>query len=261
MRIRGDMMTNSDPFSLNGKNIIITGASSGIGKACAIRCSERGAKVMIVGRNYGRLLETKTLLTGEGHIEIAADISHTDTICSIVQEANKTFGTIDGLIHSAGVSYHKPLHVMKRVDYDDTFSVNVLAAFELCKQISKKGFYQEGASLVLIASVMASVGAILKVGYCSSKGALVSGMKAMALELARKNIRVNTVSPGVIETEMVKRNYSKADDSALNNVLMNQVIGIGHPDDVAYACIYLLSDASRFITGTDLVVDGGYTAQ
>lgn len=254
-------MTNSDVFSLEDKNIIITGASSGIGRACAVRCSECGARVVAVGRSLERLAETEDRLTGNGHLLISADVSEMDSIKDVVQEAYTTLGPIDGFIHSAGVSFHKPLHLMSYDDYYKMYAVNVLAAFEFCKQISRKGIYQEGTSLVLIASVMASVGAILKVGYCSSKGALVSGMRAMALELARKRIRVNTISPGVVETEMVKRNYAKADDSTLSNVLSNQAFGIGQPEDVANACIFLLSRASKFITGTDLLVDGGYTTQ
>lgn len=250
-----------DVFSLHERNIIITGATSGIGKACAIRCSELGAHVVVIGRDDKRLDETYDLLYGEGHLRISADVSDTESIKDIVSKSQSTLGNIDGFIHSAGVSYHKPLHLMNRFDYESMYAVNVLAAFEFCKQISRKGVFREGASFVLIGSVMASVGATLKVGYCSSKGALVSGMKAMALELANKKIRVNTISPGVIETEMVKRNYAKADDKALANVLNKQVLGLGQPDDVANASIYLLSDASRFITGTDLLVDGGYTAQ
>jgi NAD(P)-dependent dehydrogenase (short-subunit alcohol dehydrogenase family) len=147
-------------------------------------------------------------------------------------------------------------------DFERTYAVNVIAAFEFARQIAARGNHcADGSSFVFIASVMASVGVALKVGYCSSKGALVAGMKAMALELAMKNIRVNTVSPGVIATELVDKNYQKAPGDALDSILKNQVLGMGMPENVAHSCIYLLSSAGSFITGTDLKVDGGYTAR
>jgi len=256
------MSLDMEAFSLQGKNIIITGASSGIGRACAIHCARFGANLVLVGRDRGRLEETKGKLSSGKHLIFAKDVTLYDNIKDIVAESVSSLGPLHGFIHSAGISYHKPLHLMTPKDFERTYAVNVIAAFEFARQIAARGnHYADGSSFVFIASVMASVGVALKVGYCSSKGALVSGMKAIALELAKKNIRVNTVSPGIIATELVDKNYRKAPGDALDSVLKNQALGMGMPENVAHSCIFLLSSAGNFITGTDLTVDGGYTAQ
>ena len=141
------------------------------------------------------------------------------------------------------------------------FSVNVIAGFELAKIISKKKYlYKNGASFVFISSVMGILGQLGKIGYCSSKGSLISGVKAMALELASKKIRVNCILPGVVETEMSNEMFQKLSEESKKNIVDMHPLGLGKPEDIAYACVYLLSDSARWVTGTNLIIDGGYSA-
>jgi len=248
-------------FSLNGKNIIITGASSGIGKQCAITCSHYGASAIIIGRNEDRLKETYNLLQGRDHLYYLLDIKKYNDLNSIINDAVKRLGPISGFIHSAGVEITKPFKVMNPDDYTDLFSVNVISAFEISKIILKKKYSAENLSLVFISSIMSVLGQPGKVGYCSSKGALISGVKALAIEYASRNVRANCISPAIIETEMVKKLFNTISEESKNEILKMHPMGFGKPEDVANACIFLLSDASRWITGTNLIVDGGYSAK
>jgi len=249
-------------FSLTGKTIIVTGASSGIGRECAITCSRYGANIIAIGRNTDRLMATIEQLKAGNHDIYAADISDFNHINEIVKSVSSKQGRIAGFIHAAGMVFNKPVHLTKPDDYVRMYDVNVLAGFEFIRNISKKGVYDSnGTSLILISSVMSLAGTVLKTSYCSSKGALVSGSRAMALELAPRGIRVNCISPGVVGTEMVERFKDKAPDGALIDVLSKQVLGLVSPHDIALGAVYLLSPASRFVTGTNLVIDGGYLAQ
>ena len=146
-------------------------------------------------------------------------------------------------------------------DYTNLFSVNVISAFEISKIILKKKYSAENLSLVFISSIMSILGQPGKVGYCSSKGALISGVKALAIEYASRNVRANCISPAIIETEMVKKLFDTISEESKNEILKMHPMGFGKPEDVANACIFLLSDASRWITGTNLIVDGGYSAK
>jgi len=249
-------------LSLKGKNIIITGASSGIGKHCAITCSKLGANVVLVARNRQRLEETYNSLEKGTHLIFSQDITEYNEIENIVINSVERIGKISGFLHSAGIEMTLPLRAMKSSYYENMFSVNVIAGFELARIISKKKYLNEnGASFVFIASIMGLLGQSGKIGYCSSKGALLSGVKAMALELSEKNIRANCVLPGVVKTPMSKRMLEKLPEEARQSVNDMHPLGLGNPQDVANACAFLLSDAARWITGTNLIVDGGYSAR
>jgi len=155
-----------------------------------------------------------------------------------------------------------PLKMMKPEYYEKLFSTNVISGFEIAKIMSKRNYLDNyGASFVFISSIMGILGQSGKVGYCSSKGALISGMKAMALELYSKNIRVNCVSPAIVETDMTKKLFENISEDSKNEISKMHPMGFGKPEDVANACIYLLSDASKWVTGTNLIVDGGYSAR
>lgn len=251
----------NNPFSLENKNIVITGASSGIGRQCAISCSQQGAKVIIIGRNEERLLNTYNSLEGDGHLRYLLDITRYDEIETVIQDAINKIGKISGFIHSAGIEITKPLKVMNHEDYNNLFSVNVISAFEISRIILKKKYSEDNSSLVFISSVRGMLGYPGAVGYCSSKGALNAGVKAMALEYASRNIRINCVSPAIIETDMVKKLFETISDESRSEILKMHPMRFGKPEDVANACIYLLSDASRWVTGSNLIVDGGYSAR
>ncbi len=248
-------------FGLAGLNVMITGASSGIGRECAIQCSRYGANVVLIGRNRDRLEQTLSLLKPGSHLSYAADISDYVNIQNIVRDSVDKLGAMAGFIHSAGIGGTFPIHLTKPEIYEREFRINVISGFEFVRLLSKKGSYPEtGASYVFISSVMSVVGEGLKTAYCSSKGALISGVRSMAMELGRKKIRVNAISPGIIDTEMNDRYEDKVPANAMENMLKNQVLGLGKPTDVALACVYLISRAASFVTGTNMIVDGGYTA-
>jgi NAD(P)-dependent dehydrogenase (short-subunit alcohol dehydrogenase family) len=248
-------------YSLESRNILITGASSGIGRQCAISCSKMGARVILVGLEIDKLQETVSLMEGSDHIYFDQDITEYEKLESVIKESVDKLGPIHGFIHSAGIEMSRPLKILKAENFEKVLAVNAIAAFEIIRILSKiKNLPSEGASYVLISSVMGVLGDIGNVAYCSSKGALLSAGKAMALELAPKKIRVNCVLPGVVETEMSKQLFLTISEESKNSILKMHPLGLGKPEDIANACIFLLSGASRWITGTNFFVDGGYSA-
>jgi NAD(P)-dependent dehydrogenase (short-subunit alcohol dehydrogenase family) len=253
-------MTN--PFSLEGKNIIITGASSGIGRQCAISASEMGATVVLTGRDESRLKSTCNHLAPGNHLYYSLDITDDTKLEPVVKDAVDQIGKISGFIHSAGIEKTLPLSVMKPSIYKEVFAVNVIAGLEFAKIVTKKKYAADKGSLVYIASVMGFCGETGLSAYCCSKGALINGVKALALELASKNIRVNSVSPAHLEdTAMSITKMDSFSEQNKKEKLLLHPLGFGKTIDVANACIYLLSDAARWVTGANLVVDGGYSAR
>ena len=252
-----------NPFSLKDKKIIITGASSGLGRACAILFSQLGAIIVLMGRDENRLIETrKNMLNPENHLIISLDLTNIDAIEAHIKEAYSKLGTFDGLVHCAGISATLPLRLINEDKLNTFFQTNVYSAIYLCKILSKPKYMNEkGGSFVLISSIMGHVGEVGKTIYSLTKGALLAGTKSMALELAQKKIRVNCVSPGVIITPMTSAQPYNESEESLNLIKSYHPLGLGEPNDVANACAYLISDASKWVTGTNLMVDGGYTAK
>jgi NAD(P)-dependent dehydrogenase (short-subunit alcohol dehydrogenase family) len=250
------------PFTLNNRNIVITGASSGIGRQCAITCSNMGANVILIALEEEKLNETIKLIPGPNNICYTQDVTKYEEIENIISDAVSRVGKISGFIHSAGIEMTLPLNALKPEHYSKTYSVNVISAFEISKKIANKKYLDEsGASFVFIASIMSEFGQAGKIGYCSSKGALVAGARAMALELISKKIRVNCISPAVVGTEMSQTLLDSLSPEAQNEIIKMHPMGIGHPVDVANGCVYLLSNASKWITGINLFIDGGYGAK
>ena len=252
-----------NPFSLEGKTVLITGASSGIGQQCAISCNQMGARLILIARRKEKLIETIGKLHPNNNLYYSFDVTNYPDIELIIADAVKKAGPIHGFIHSAGIEFTLPLSVTKPTHYQELFATNVIAGFEFAKVLSKKKYAdQKGGSFVYISSVMGFLGEIAHSAYCSSKGALIAGTKAMALELASKKIRVNCVSPAQIEgTEMTLKMFESSSEQNKRDILSMHSLGYGKTEDVAYGCIYLLSDASKWVTGTNLIIDGGYSAK
>ena len=248
-------MMNYNPFSLEGRTILVTGASSGIGQAAAIECSKLGAKLIITARNEKRLLETMDMLDGDGHAFIIADLSLPENVGKLVEE----LPTIQGFISNAGINKMLPISFIKENDILDTFQVNTISPMLLLKELVKKKKLQKNTSVVYTSS-MAGVG-VAAAGnsvYTASKGAISTFIKCAALELASKNIRVNAVCPGMIMTPMI---YDESlEKEQLDEDMKRYPLGrYGNPKDIALAMVYLLSDASAWVTGTNLIIDGGLT--
>ncbi|MEE4257630.1 MAG: SDR family oxidoreductase [Bacteroidales bacterium] len=257
------MKDNKTPFSLRDKTIIVTGASSGIGRQCAISCSQLGAKLILIGRNTGRLKETMDLLDKkEEHKAFPLDLLDYNRFDEALNEIKLKYESIDGIVNCAGISTTLPFRRVTPERMDDFFKNNVAMGFNLCRRvIQEKLMSNTGGSIIFISSVMGMVGANGKVLYGMTKGALLSGARSLALELAPKNIRVNCISPGVVLTPMSKNAIYSKDEESLQRIRDLHPLGLGEVEDVAYACVYLLSDASKWVSGSNLVIDGGYTAQ
>ena len=249
-------------FSLSNKTILITGASSGIGRSCAVQCSKMGASLLLMGRNVDELNRTVSELQPGTKVEmIVADFSKMVDLELVIAEKILTIGKIAGFIHCAGVEKTLPLKKQSSEVFQSIFDINVFAGFELAKIISLKKYKAEKASFVFIASVAGMVGESGKTIYSASKGAVISGARSMSMELARSDIRVNSISPAMVKTPILEKMFDGIGEDATQNIIKKHPLGIGEPEDVANACVFLLSDAAKWITGTNLVVDGGYTAQ
>lgn len=251
-----------NPFSLEGKTILVTGASSGIGRQCAIDCSKMGAKVILVARNEERLAETLSQMEGEGHLTVAYDLTDAEGLKALVAGIVQQAGQLHGALHCAGISDTLPLKLMKTDTIDKFFRTNVYSAIELTREIcSIKNVSKEGASIVFFSSIMGCVGESGKSLYSMTKGALIAAARSLACEYAKKNIRFNCISPGAILTP-INANLPHMKDPERQVILESlHPLGMGKCSDISNACIYLLSNASRWVTGQNLIVDGGYTSK
>lgn len=248
-------MAGYNPFSLQGKTILITGASSGIGAAVAIECSKLGASVIITGRNEERLSHTYTLLDasfGVNHKMVVADLSDEVNISSFVEQIDG----LDGLVNNAGVNRVKPVTFIKQEDFDYVFQSNIWISVNLTRILCKKKKLKKNGSIVFTSSVSAFFNAPGRALYASSKAALTAFMRSFAVELADKGIRANAVHPGLVETKLIVENLTEED--LKNNLKEYPLNRFGKTEDVAWAIIYLLSDASTWVTGTSMIVDGGF---
>ncbi|MGD8779542.1 MAG: SDR family oxidoreductase [Ignavibacteria bacterium] len=256
-------MSFKNPFQLEDKLIIVTGASSGIGKACAVLCSQLGATVILLARNEDRLKGTYSELTkNKKHEYYSVELTDYNKVEKVVEQIFEKHGKINGLLNAAGISTTMPLKIIKNEQLEEFFSINVISSINLTKCVTKKKYFaEEGGSIIFISSVMGVVGEIGKTTYSLTKGALISGARSLALELSSRKIRVNCISPGVVETPMSQNAVYGKDEVMFNRVKSQHPLGPGKAEDVANACIFLLSDSSRWITGTNLIIDGGYTAR
>lgn len=251
-----------NPFTLEGKTIIVTGASSGIGQQVAITCSKMGAKVAIIGRNQERLEETRYQLEGSGHIVVSFDLTDLNHHKEVVESIVAQLGTIDGLVNCAGISTVLPYKLMTPEKVEYFFRTNVFMTVELTRHVlGIKNVNKAGASVIFLSSIMGCVGENAKSLYSFTKGALISGCRSLALEYAPKKIRINVISPGLIETAINRNQPYLADPEKRLLTESLYPLGLGETNDIANTCVFLLSDASRWLTGQNIIVDGGYTCK
>ena len=243
-----------NPFTLEGKTILVIGASSGIGRATAIICATLGASVMALGRNETRLNETLTSMAGNSHRIMKCDITNEEEVKSIIAGLDK----VDGVAFSAGIQETSIVKQLNREVLDRLFETNFFSIASFSTQFLKQKKLKKNSSIVFVSSLASSV--LAEVGnaaYSSTKGALTSFSRVSAKELVSRGIRVNTVSPGMIKTPLLAQ-INVSDEEFKENE-KKYPLGYGEPDDVACAIAYLLSGASKWITGLDLKIDGGLT--
>lgn len=243
-----------NPFSLKEKSILVTGASSGIGRAVAIECSKSGASIIASGRNQERLNQTLADLEQAGsHIGVQADLTVSEEISRLVSE----IPVLDGAVFCAGINDKTLVKMIDQEKIEKMFQTNVFSQILLIKELIKKKKLNSGASLVLISSIASSYSTISNALYASSKGAVESFVRVLALELAPRKIRVNAIRPGMVETPILE---SYALTEGLEEFKKQFPLGrFGRPEEIAFGVVYLLSDASQWTTGSFLTIDGGIT--
>lgn len=237
-----------NPFHLRDKTILVTGASSGIGREVAIQCAKVGARLVISGRDEARLNETLAVLTGAGHRALFADLTNPKQVDALVEQA----GEIDGVVHGAGVSGVMPIRMVSDAFLDHVISINFKAPVLLTQRLLYQKKIRDGGSIIFMTSLAAHTGTIGLGPYAAAKAGLIGLMRCLALEVARRGIRVNALSPGLVNTPLLDHIQSLLDEKSKMYPL-----GIGRPEDVAYAVLYFLADASRKVTGTSFHLDGG----
>lgn len=250
-----------NPMDMTGRRIMVTGASSGIGRETAILLSQLGAKLVLVARDESRLGETKSLLEGGDHRVEPFDLEALDDIFSWMKSLGEEFGTLSGLVHCAGIQMMLPLRMITTRQIAKMTGVNLSAAIMLVKGLSQKGVLASSGSVVLMSSITGMVGSPAMSLYSATKGALVALTKSLALELAGSGLRVNCIAPALVDTPMFEDLKNLFGAEGLAKIESAHPLGIGRPRDIANATAFLLADTGRWITGTTLVVDGGYTAQ
>ncbi len=252
----------SDLIELQGRKILVIGASSGIGRQTAVTLSRLGAEVYLAARTEERLRETLALLEGEHHGLYVADMEVPEQIETLIKTVVQEHGPLDGLVYSAGITGSMALNMLKPEKLRQVMNVNFFGFVESVRQFSRKGRFNGGARIVGVSSVAATCGDKAHTAYSGSKAAMDGAMRCMAVELAEKGIGINTVAPGMVRTEMNEYFIQSrgADSEAVRKTLSRQYLGIGETEKVAAAIAFLLSPASGFITGVAMPVDGGYTS-
>lgn len=245
-----------NPFSLEGKNILVTGASSGIGRGICIDTSKMGATVHLMARNEQRLAETLSQMEGEGHQMHQVDLCDKDALTELVD----SLPPLDGVVLCAGIIKTMPVKNISEDALEEIFNTNIMADIRMVSRMLKKKKLNKGASVIFISSVSTFN---VKVGnslYSATKGAVNSFAKAMALEVSKQNMRVNCIQPGFVPSSILSSGAIE-EDAFLKFYAERHPLGFGTPTDIANTCIYLLSDAARWVTGSIFTIDGGYTLQ
>lgn len=250
------MINMYNPFSLKDKVILVTGASSGIGREVAIVCSKMGAKMIISGRNKERLDETLCLLDGKSHMAITADMRSEEDIVNLAE----TVPILDGFSNNAGITKVVLVKHIKTPMLNDILTTNTISPIVLTQMLLKKGKIKSPGSIVFTSSLSGVY--CVHYGesmYAASKGAISGFAKGAALDLSKYHIRVNSVCPGIIRTELFETNSVLTPEELEEKKKYFPLRRFGQPNDVANAIVYFLSDASSWVTGADLKIDGGYT--
>lgn len=251
------MSISYNPFSLEGKTILVTGASSGIGRGTAIECSKMGANVVLSGRNSARLKDTLNQMAGEGHVILNGDLTSENDLNRIIDQ----MPSLDGIVHCAGISQIKMVKFMDKASLENVFNVNFFGPIMLNSELLKKRKVKKGGSIVFISSISGIYASqIGEAGYGATKAALSGYTKSAAIELAAQRTRVNCIHPGVVETPLLQISNDTFTEDDLEALKKRYPLKrFGKPEDVAQCAIYLLSDASSWMTGSNILLDGGFT--
>lgn len=245
-------MIGYNPFSLERKTIMVTGASSGIGRGIAVACSKMGANIIIIGRNEHRLQETLQVLEGNGHTMIKCDLTDNTMLVNSVS----SLPNLDGIVHCAGIGQRIPCKVIHNVDVDNVMDINFKAPVILQAELLRQKKINKQASVIFIASIASWSPSIGNAVYSASKGAIISYANCLALELASRKIRVNCISPAMVWTDLVFADGTD-EEKLKEDEIKYPLKRYGTPEDIANLAIYMLSDASSWMTGSNVKISGG----
>lgn len=247
--------------ALQGMIYLVTGASSGIGRSTAILLAECGARVVLNGRDEVRLNETLSALRGSGHIVVPAALDGADQASDLVKQIIENSGSLNGMFHSAGIEMIRPVRLTKQAHLSEILGSSLFAAFGIARALSGKNAMVDGGSLVFMSSVAGSTGQVGMTAYSAAKSAVDGMVRSLACELAGRKIRVNSIAAGAVNSAMHDRLTKGSGEDATKAYADSHLLGIGTPEDVAQAVLYLLSPSSSWVTGTTMFVDGGYTVR
>ncbi len=251
------MSNNLNNFDFSGRTYLVTGASSGLGRAVSKKLDAYGADVVITGRNINRLDETFSSLGGNGHLAFALDLSEPD-YTDLFDFILKNKGKLDGIVHCAGVSPVVPLPSLTRSRSEQCMNTNFFSFIELMRLYSKRKYRPERGSIVAVSSISSIYPDKCQTIYAASKAALNTAIQGLALELADKDIRINGILPGSMDTEMTNKAKNEMGPENFERKLSKQILGLEKAEDVADVILFLLSDMSSVITGQLIPADGGY---
>jgi len=243
---------------LAGGTYLVTGASSGIGRAAALLIAACGGRVIGAGRDETRLAELEEALPGAGHVMAVQELRDADSVTDWVKGLVETHGPLAGVFHGAGVELIKPARMTRQADLDNVFSSSLYAGFGIARAVSQKNTMADGGAVVLMSSVAGSTGQVGMTAYSAAKAAIEGLVRSLSCELAPRAIRVNAIAAGAVETAMHARLTRGSGEAATAEYARSHLLGFGAADDVANAAVFLLSGASRWITGSVMAVDGGY---
>ncbi|WP_232245705.1 SDR family NAD(P)-dependent oxidoreductase [Delftia acidovorans] len=249
----------TNPFSLDGKHILVTGASSGIGQSIALSAAHMGATITALGRDTARLDETLASLraiSASDHRTISADLTQEEGVETVFKALT---APLNGVVHAAGISRLSPFRQMTLAHLREVQSINVEAPLLLTQGILRRNLIAPAGSILFISSIAAHIGVPGVGAYSGSKAALIAATRCLAMEVAKRKIRSNCLSPSLVATPLFDLAMQTAGSDSMAKQEANHPLGFGKPEDVANAAIFMLSDASRWITGTTLVMDGGLT--
>jgi len=258
MSISNSLLSTFSKDALNGQTVLVTGATSGIGASVSDHLYQYGANLVLIGRNKKSLAKAQNRYSSNRVITIEVDLLEPDIILEKVKSIKNEYLPFTGVFHAAGLELIRPVNYLKHHDLYQLSMPTIFSGLSIGTLISNKKYMADGGSCIFMSSVASVKGTVGLSAYAACKGAINSFSKSLAAEVSSRSVRVNTILPGAVETPMHQRIFSKIPKDTSNHYEKNHPLGFGTTDDIAGLVIFLLSPASRWITGSSILIDGGY---